>query len=72
MTFEHIRHLILKVVKLEWCQEAQRAQMKGHDRWHGLLEEQRCVEQCAVATEADDEVDAIGEIVAAVSGEEFS
>lgn len=67
VTFEHIRHLLLKVVKLEWCQEAQRAQMERHDGRHGLLKQERGIEKSSVASEADDEINAIGQVIAAVS-----
>lgn len=67
VAFQHVRHLLLKVVELEWSQEAQRAQVERHDGRHRLLEQQRGVQQRPIATQADDEVDAIGEVVAAVS-----
>lgn len=67
VAFQHVRHLLLEVVKLEWCQEAERAQVEGHHGRHGLLEQQRRIQQGAVAAETDDEIDAIGEVVAAVS-----
>lgn len=67
VTLQHVRHLLLEVVELEWCQEAERAEVEGHHGRHGLLEQQRRVQQGAVAAETDDEIDAIGEVVAAVS-----
>ena len=41
ITFQNIGHLFLKVVKLEGCQKAQAAQVKGHDRRHRLLIRQK-------------------------------
>lgn len=67
VTLQYVRHLLLEVVELEWCQEAERAEVEGHHGRHGLLEQQRRVQQGAVAAETDDEIDAIGKVVAAVS-----
>lgn len=59
MTFQHIGHLLLEIFKFEWRQEAKRTQMECHHWRHRVLEEQRGIEQCAVATETDYEIDAI-------------
>lgn len=41
--------------------------MESHDWRHRLLEQKWCVKQCSVTAETDDEVDAIGQIITAIS-----
>lgn len=47
------------MVELERCEESQRAQVKCHDRWHGLLKQKTGVQEGSISTQADDEVYAI-------------
>ena len=61
-----MRDLLLKVLDLEGREEAERAEVEGHDGRDGLLEEGGGVEQRAVAAEAHDEVDLVGEVVLAL------
>ena len=65
-TFQDVRDLLLKVLNLEGREETERAQVEGHDGRDGLLEEGGGVEQRAVAAEAHDEVDLVGEVVLAL------
>ena len=65
-TFQDVRDLLLKVLDLEGREEAEGAEVEGHDGRHGLLEEGGGVEQRAVAAEAHDEVDLVGEVVLAL------
>ena len=55
--------LLLKVLNLEGREKSEGAEVEGHDGRDGLLEEGGGVEQRAVAAEADDEVDLVGEVV---------
>ena len=61
-----MRDLLLKVLDLEGREEAERAEVEGHDGRDGLLEEGGGVEQRPVAAEAHDEVDLVGEVVLAL------
>lgn len=59
LTFQHVRHLLLEIIELEWCEEPQGTKVKSHYRRYRLLEEQACVEESSIAAQADDKVDAI-------------
>lgn len=62
-TFENVGHLLLKIVKLEGGEKSQRAKVECHYRWHRLLEQQTGVKKCAIASQADDEIDTILKIM---------
>ena len=58
--------LLLKVLDLEGREEAEGAEVEGHDGRDRLLEEGGGVEEGAVAAQAHDEVDLVGEVVLAL------
>ena len=66
LTFQDFGDLVLEVLELEGREEAERAQVEGHDGRHGALEQQAGVQQRAVAAQADDEVDLVRQLVLAV------
>ena len=55
--------MLFKVFKLEGSQEPERAEMEGHHRRDGLLEERGGVEEGPVSAETDYEVDLVRQIV---------
>ena len=42
-TFQDMCHLLFKVLEFERGQKPKRAKMKGHDWWHWLLKQGRCI-----------------------------
>lgn len=66
-TFQDLGDLVLEVLELEGGEEAERAQVEGHDRRHGALEQQAGVQQRAVPAQADDEVDLVRQLVLAIT-----
>lgn len=59
MSLQHVGHLFLEIVELKGRQEAERAEVERHHRRHGLLEQQRRVQQRPIAAQANDKIDAI-------------
>lgn len=69
MTLQDIGHLFLEVVALEGRKKPKGAQIEGHHRWDRLLEQLGGVQQSAIASQADDKVNPIGQVIAAISGD---
>lgn len=67
MTLQHIGYLLLEVITLKWGQKTEGPQIEGHHRWHGLLEQLWGIQQGAIATQADNEVNAIGKVISTIS-----
>lgn len=67
MALEHVRDLLLEVVKLKRRQEAKRTQMERHHRWDGLLEQKGGVQQRAITAQTDNEIDLVRQVVPTIS-----
>jgi len=67
MTLQDTRHLLLEIVALEGREETEGAQIEGHHRWHRLLKQLGGIQQSPIASQADDEVNPIGQVIAAIS-----
>lgn len=66
MSFQYIGNLFLEVIELKRRKESERPQMESHHRWNRLLKEQRRVYQRSVASETDNEIDLVRQVIPAV------